>query len=369
MRKIRVLVVDDSVVIRQIVSRVLSEDPAIEIAATAQHGRFALAKIPRVHPDVVTLDLEMPEMDGLQTLAAIRKEYKDLPVIMLSAFTERGAQATLDALFLGATDYVAKPMKLGSAEAALERLRSELIPKIKTFSGRAAVDTVPTPSRPIPVFPSPNLRAPARLSRVDVVAIGGSTGGPNALADILTDLPAAFQVPVVVVQHMPQMFTKILAERMATRCQIRVDEGSAGGALTPGHAWIAPGGHHMTVERNGNSIHVGLNQGPPENSVRPSVDVLFRAVASVYGPRCLGVVLTGMGSDGLDGCRRIKDAGGQVLVQDEASSVVWGMPGFVAKAGLADMVLPLSELSAEIQRRVCIARSIPAREGTKSPEP
>ncbi len=187
-------------------------------------------------------------------------------------------------------------------------------------------------------------------SRVDVVAIGVSTGGPQALATLLPQIPASFPVPIVLVQHMPAMFTKLLAERLSTQTALQVSEGVDGGMLTAGKAWIAPGDFHMTLARKGSSVCLRMHQGSPENSCRPAVDALFRSVAEVYGPHVLGVVLTGMGQDGLRGCEVIKESGGRIIVQDEASSIVWGMPGFVARAGLADAVLPLNRLAAEIVR-------------------
>jgi two-component system chemotaxis response regulator CheB len=350
MPKIRVLVVDDAVVFRRLVSDELSKDPALEVAGTAANGRIALAKLPQVNPDLVILDVEMPEMDGLATLRELRKTYPRLPVIMFSALTERGAEATLDALALGATDYFTKPANAGGLDAALEVLREQLIPKIKTLcekpsGGPALPPAVRTgaaaPTRPV-----------CRPGAVGVLAIGSSTGGPNALAEIFPRLPADFPVPVVLVQHMPPMFTRLLAERLTAQSAIRVQEGTAGAVLQPGQAWIAPGDHHMIVVRDGTEVRLLTHQDPPENSCRPAVDVLLRSVAKAYGPQSLSVILTGMGQDGLRGCEVVREAGGQVLAQDEATSVVWGMPGYVARAGLADRVLPLNLISDEILRRV-----------------
>lgn len=194
-----------------------------------------------------------------------------------------------------------------------------------------------------------------------IVAIGVSTGGPNALADVIPQLPAGLPVPVVIVQHMPPIFTKMLAERLASKSQIRVEEGRPGEILEPGHAWLAPGDFHMAVERSGTSVHLITHRAPPENSCRPAVDVLFRSVAEAYGPRALGVVMTGMGQDGLRGSERIREAGGRVLAQDEATSVVWGMPGFVAQAGLAEKVVPLDQIAAEIVLRVSESRGAGSR--------
>jgi two-component system, chemotaxis family, protein-glutamate methylesterase/glutaminase len=361
MCKIRILVVDDSVVIRRMVSDALAADPALEVAASAANGRIALSKIPQVNPDLVTLDIEMPEMDGLEALRELRKTYTKLPVIMFSTLTERGASATLDALALGANDYVTKPSNVGSASVALERIREELIPKIK-----ALCRVSPSPSStPAIALPKP-AAAPRVFSKIEargvgapaeIVAIGVSTGGPNALAEVIPQLPASLPVPVVIVQHMPPIFTKLLAERLAAKSQIRVEEGRPGERLEPGLAWVAPGDFHMAVERKAGGVQLVTHRQPPENSCRPAVDVLFRSVAEVYGPRALGVVMTGMGQDGLRGSERIREAGGRVLAQDEATSVVWGMPGFVAQSGLAEKVLPLSQIAAEIVLRVSDPRA------------
>jgi two-component system chemotaxis response regulator CheB len=342
---IRVLVVDDSVVIRKVLSSTFAEDPELEVVGTASDGRIALAKIPVLNPDLVTLDVEMPVMDGLETLAALRKLYPKLPVIMFSTLTERGAAATLDALSLGASDYVTKPSNSGSFDVAVAIIHRELIPKIKALCGRAKRLTLPPPLPPV------KRRIPSNR-RVEIVAIGTSTGGPNALTELLPRIPEDFPVPIVVVQHMPPVFTRLLAERLASRSAIPVKEGSAGATLLPGHAWIAPGNFHMKVIRAGVEWRLSLNQAPPENSCRPAVDVLFRSVAAAYGPNVLGVVMTGMGSDGVLGARDIRDAGGEVIIQDEDSSVVWGMPGLVHASGLDDAVYPLDQLAAEITRRV-----------------
>lgn len=358
MAKIRVLVVDDAVVFRRVVANELAGDPALEVVGTAANGRIALTRMAQVSPDVVILDVEMPEMDGLATLAELRKNYPRLPVIMFSALTERGAEATLDALALGAADYFTKPADAGGLDASLEIIRAQLIPKIKTLCARARGQT-PLPNGPCPTAapPAPSaVQAPRRPSGppapVQVVAIGASTGGPNALAEIFRRLPADFSVPIVIVQHMPPMFTRLLAERLSSEFALRVHEGQPGSVLQPGHAWIAPGDYHMIVVREGTQVRTQLHQGPSENSCRPAVDVLLRSVAQTFGPHSLTVILTGMGQDGLRGCESIREVGGQILAQDEITSVVWGMPGCVARAGLADRVLPLSLIGDEIVRRV-----------------
>jgi len=359
MPKLRVLIVDDSVVIRRIVTDIISGDPDLEVAGVAANGRIALDRIPQVNPDIITLDVEMPEMDGLQMLKELRKSYPRLPVIMFSTVTERGATATIDALSLGASDYVTKPANVGKLGEGMARVRDELIPKIKALCSRS----VRTGGQPVlfPVTRAFTPKSPVRTGprRVEIVAIGTSTGGPNALADLLPGLPANFPVPVVIVQHMPPVFTKLLADRLAAKSSLAVVEGNTGDELGPGKIWIAPGNYHMGLQKLPNGARIQLNQEPPENSCRPAVDVLFRSVAEVYGATTLAVVLTGMGQDGLRGCERIREAGGQVLVQDEASSVVWGMPGFVSRSGLADRELPLQQIGAEIVQRVWEGRPNP----------
>lgn len=347
MPRIRVLIVDDAVVFRRVVSDELSADPALEVVGTAANGRIAIARIPQVNPDLVILDVEMPEMDGLATLKEIRKTHPKLPVIMFSSLTERGAAATLDALALGATDYFAKPTNSGSLDASLEVIRKELIPEIKALCRRV---TAPV------LAPAVAQSSSHGEKRIDVVAIAASTGGPNALADLFSGFPANFPVPIVIVQHMPPMFTRLLAERLSSQFHVKVEEGRTGGVLQPGHAWIAPGDYHMALIRDGKQVRLSVHQDPPENSCRPAADVLFRSVAQAFGPAVLALVLTGMGQDGLRGCEAIKAVGGRVLVQDEPTSVVWGMPGFVARAGLAYRVLPLSLIAPEVVRLVMFGR-------------
>ncbi len=371
MRKIRVLVVDDSVVVRQRVSAILSEDPAIEVAAFAPNGRIALDRIPQVKPDLITLDLEMPEMGGLEVLSEIRRRRLSLPVIMLSSYTEHGARETLEALARGAQDYVAKPSGLGSEAKASEYVRDVLIPKIKALCH----DLDGPPAFPATLLPRETGKAPApaaeeRFGRADVLVVAASTGGPNALEQLLSGFPADFPLPVLIVQHMPPLFTRSLAERLTSASKIRVDEAVPGETPRPGRAWLAPGDFHMLVRRDeASAVRIETNQNPHVNSCRPAADVLFRSAAEVYGPATLAVVLTGMGRDGLEGCRAIRKQGGQVVVQDAPTSVVWGMPGFVAQAGLAHRILPLEQIGTEILRRAEVGRgapqetSAPRREG------
>jgi two-component system chemotaxis response regulator CheB len=358
MSRIRVLVVDDSVVVRRLVSDILASDPRIEVVGTAANGKVALAKIPQVNPDLVTLDVEMPVMDGLETLQALRRDYPRLPVIMFSTLTERGAATTLDALERGANDYVAKPANVGSVTQSMEAVRSQLVPKIVALCTRARpVAPSVRPARP----PAPAGGRPASApsgppAKVEVLAIGASTGGPDALSVVLGALPATLPVPVVVVQHMPPVFTKQFADRLNARCAVAISEAVAGAPLLPGRVLIAPGDFHLRVRGRNGTVHAYLDQGTPENYCRPAVDVLFRSVAETYGGGVLGVVLTGMGADGARGAAEIVRAGGSVFVQDEASSVVWGMPGAVAAAGLAQRQLPLAEVAGAITSRLSTGR-------------
>ena len=351
MQRVRVLIVDDSVVIRRVLREVLASDPEIEIAGVAANGQIALAMVEQVNPDLITLDIEMPVLDGLETLKQLRERYAALPVIMFSTLTQRGALATLDALALGARDYVTKP-EGNTVSTSIEKIRAELIPKVKALTGYR-LSAEERPKRAVTRM-EPIRRSLPAMSRapIDVVAIGTSTGGPNALARVIPSIPANFPVPVVVVQHMPPTFTRFLAQRLAATSQVPVEECSLGGPLDPGTVWIAPGDYHMVLHRKGARIELATHQGMPENSCRPSVDVLFRSVAEVYGDGALAIVMTGMGQDGLRGAEKIRETGGQVLVQDEESSVVWGMPGFVAQAGIADAVLPLDRIGPELVRRV-----------------
>lgn len=351
--RIRVLVIDDSVVVRKVLSDVLSATRGLELAGTASNGETGLAKLDQLKPDVVTLDIEMPGMDGLKVLAEIRKRHPKLPVIMFSTLTERGATATLDALALGATDYATKPTNSENLANAKEQIARDLVAKITGLKPSAP----PPVQKPLPV--QPPVHKPVQR-RIDLVAIGTSTGGPNALAELIPQLPKDFPVPVLVVQHMPALFTRMLAERLDSRSALMVREGQSGLKLDPGMVCVAPGDFHMTVARKGLDLILELNQEQPENSCRPAVDVLFRSVARNYGPHALGIVLTGMGFDGAKGAKAIWDAGGEVIVQDENSSVVWGMPGAVVAAGATDQVFSLARMPQEIVRRVSTRRWLTA---------
>lgn len=356
MGPIRVLVVDDSVVIRRLVTTVLESDPDVVVVGTAASGRIALAKLDQLAPDIVTLDVEMPDLDGIGTLRELRTTRSRLPVVMFSTLTERGAAKTLEALSLGASDYVCKPANVGSVPEAMAAVRDQLIPKIKALvPGRSAAFT-----RPVPVVPhQPAGSTPT--GRADVLAIGSSTGGPDALAAVLTALPASLPVPVVVVQHMPPVFTRLLAQRLDGKCGLQVKEAEDGDLLRPGLVLVAPGDRHLEVHAGPSGPRAVLTSAPPESFCRPAVDVLFRSVLSVYGERSLAVVLTGMGSDGARGADQLRRAGAEVVAQDEVTSVVWGMPGAVVAAGAAHRVLPLHAIAADVQRVMARGRAaVPA---------
>lgn len=345
MSRPRVLVTDDSVVIRRMLVGVLEAEPALEVVGIASNGKIALRKIEQLKPDILILDVEMPVMDGLETLSELRKRGHYLPVIMFSTLTTRGGVATIEALSRGATDYVAKPANVGSVKEAIDLVRAELVPKILALSGAKRAMTVP------PRSAARGRVAVPRGHSIDIVGIGTSTGGPNALAEVIAQLPEDLPVPVVVVQHMPPVFTRILAERLDATCAVSVHEAERGMKVEAGHVYIAPGDFHMTI-RGKHRPTIRLTQDGAENSCRPAVDVLFRSLAETYGGSVLGVVMTGMGKDGYVGAEELVAAGSTMVVQDEASSVVWGMPGYVARANLADSVIPLEQIGTDITRRV-----------------
>jgi two-component system chemotaxis response regulator CheB len=345
--KKRVLLVDDAVVVRKMLAYAITRDPALEVAGTAVNGKIALAKFPTLKPDIVLLDIQMPEMDGLTTVRELRKIDSRVPIIMFSTLTEQGAAAAIEALALGATDYVTKPSNVDIA-ATSDAVSRELIPRIRVLCGLPETPSA-APMPPAPAFrPIASRRSP--LLTVQVVAIGVSTGGPDALAHLMPHLPADLRVPVVIAQHMPPIFTTLLASRLSAKSALPVRECVSGEPLVAGCAFLAPGDFHMFAIQEENAVRLKTNKGPKENFCRPSVDVLFRSIAQVYGGRALAVVLTGMGQDGLKGCELLRAAGARIYVQDKASSVVWGMPGFVARAGLADKILPLGQIGTEIVR-------------------
>lgn len=338
-RTVRVLIVDDSIATRRLIAVALSTEPSLDVVGYAPDGRAALEKIERLNPDVVTLDIEMPVMDGLATLREIRRRFPKVRVVMLSSLTQRGGQHTLEALNLGAHDYVTKGGDGKSFDESIEALRSELAPKLQQFF-LVQKPAVPLPRR-LEAVPPAAQKVP---KKVDIVAIGVSTGGPNALADVLPKLPADFPCPIVVTQHMPPTFTRLLAERLDQICKIQVEEATQGCTICPGKAIIAAGGFHLMLRRKGVTVVGELDDGPPENSCRPAVDVMYRSIAPIYGGAALAVVMTGMGHDGAVGTEVLRRGGAAVVAQDRESSVVWGMPGRVVELGLADEVVPLDGL-------------------------
>ena len=373
MDKVRVLIVDDSAVMRKIIASALQKDPAIEVIGFAANGLQAIEAVKTFSPDVMTLDIEMPEMDGLTALREIRKTNKYLPIIMFSSLTHQGAQAAVMALTAGASDYVGKPAtSAGSVDGAFKVLETELIPKIiglakrvKSRQAREAsssdgkslstlsvpkVNSVAEPIKPKSIEASP-VQSAIPVKPVQAVCIGVSTGGPMALMQIFSQISAPLSIPIFIVQHMPPSFTALLAARLSAAGVMTVKEAEEGEIAIPGTSYIAPGGFHMTLKQSGTKTIIHLNTEPPENSCRPAVDVLFRAAAEVYGGGVLAVMLTGMGYDGLKGCQGIAAKGGQIIAQDEASSVVWGMPGAVVQAGLANSVLPIEKMADEIMFR------------------
>lgn len=354
---LRVLICDDSHTIRSILSATLASDPGMRIAGTAINGQACLDALASGDlPDVVLLDVEMPVMDGLTALKEIRRRYPRLPVVMFSSLTERGAKATVDALVAGANDYVAKPAGLAPEEVAA-RIRGEVIGRIRgVVTRRTAGSGAPGDGRPTggegPTAAGQRPRPTVRRQSVQGVVIGVSTGGPSALAEVLPAFLPAARVPVLIVQHMPATFTSRLAERLSVVCGRPVVEATDGLPLNASTVLLAPGGRHMEVAGSIATPRIRLTDAPPENSCRPSADVLFRSAARLWGGGTLALVLTGMGRDGLAGSRAVVEAGGSVLAQDEFSSVVWGMPGEVVRAGLADAVLPLSQVGVEVAVRL-----------------
>jgi two-component system chemotaxis response regulator CheB len=358
-RRRRILIVEDSAVMRSLLRTVISSDSHLEVAGTAADGASALTLLASERPDLVLLDVEMPVMDGLATLRQMRSRGIRVPVIMCSSLTRRGARVTIDALAGGASDYVAKPTGQGGREASIRALAQELVPKVLALTAAAQPrNSVSGASAAVAPFPA-GLQAPlqrtasARRAVPSVLVIGVSTGGPAALEVLLPALPAGFPLPVLIVQHMPELFTRLMAERLNTRCALGVHEACEGEPVSRGKIAIARGNWHLETRSPATASAaptMHLHQGLPENHCRPAVDVLFRSAARTFGPGVLAVVLTGMGYDGLIGAREIRQQGGCVLAQDQATSTVWGMPGAVAAAGLADKIVALDAMASEIVR-------------------
>jgi two-component system chemotaxis response regulator CheB len=398
-KPIRILAADDSAVMRGILRTIFSAHeqkqpagaPALELCGLVRDGVECLAAVIELRPDVVLVDLEMPRMHGLEVLARLRAAEPGLPVIMCSAYTEDGARSTLEALALGAADCVTKPSEQGNFATALESLAGQLMPRIVALAG--ARGGLPTGKRTQPLqLGAPSADPPYNRNRahataahvcpwapVEIIVIGVSTGGPAALETLLPGLAANFPVPVMVVQHMPKLFTGALAERLDRTCALRVREAYHGAELLPGTVWLAPGDAHMEVRLPEGSVRaamrrsstrgsfIHLHQQPSLNHCKPSADYLFGSAARVFGAGTLALVMTGMGSDGLAGARRVHEAFGTVLTQDAATSAVWGMPGRVFEAGISHEPLPLHALASELTRRVterCLDRvpKLPATE-------
>ena len=342
MKTIRIVAADDSAAMRGLLAHMFTVQPAdahtrMELCAAVPDGASCLHAVRTLRPDIVLMDLHMPGLGGMEAIVRLRQEWPRLPIIVCTSATEDGAAATLEALAHGASDHVTKPIGQADAEAATTFLWTQLAPRIVALALPLARHGDRSESK--------TRRSIKAHQQIEVVGIGVSTGGPAALERLLPELPEDFPVPVLVVQHMPKLFTCALAARLDRCCALHVKQATAGAVLRPGTVWIAPGDSHMEVKRCTHGLpHIALHQGELVQHCRPAVDVLFRSLAQTFGTAALGLVLTGMGADGLEGSRAIDTAGGIVLAQDEASSAVWGMPGRVVAAALSDAVLPLDKL-------------------------
>lgn len=355
---LRVLVVDDTVVYRKIVSDVLAELPNVEVVGTAHNGKAALLKVKTLKPDLLTLDIEMPEVNGLEVLAQLQKTAPQVGAVMLSTLTSEGGIMTMKALELGAFDFIPKPQS-GTMAANRQAVQKALEPILAAFSrsrlrfgrrpqSRPAARTV-RPNKPArSTWPVPTFAARTRPS--SIIGIGVSTGGPNALAQLLPQLPADINVPIVIVQHMPPMFTQSLAKSLDQKCALDVHEAVNGEPLKPNAVYIAPGGKQMKIVAgaDGKQRVIKITNDPPENSCKPSVDYLFRSIAEMYVGRATGVIMTGMGSDGSHGLHQMKRNGAFVIAQNEASCVVFGMPKEPIEAGIVDVVAPLNGIASAL---------------------
>ncbi len=354
--KVRVLVVDDSLIYRKVVRDVLAALPQVEVVGSAANGRLAIDKIEQFSPDMITLDFEMPELDGLGVLKWLRQSKRATKAVMLSALTIEGGEATLQALQEGAFDFVVKPSGNNAQQNQLE-LEAALLHRVDAvqllLAGKRPRRNDLRGTAPAPVAKPPVMmnRPEASKHRVGIVAIGVSTGGPDALRTMLPQLSANLSVPIAIVQHMPPVFTKSLADSLSKICKLRVSEAVDGQVIKPGDVVIAPGGKQMKIYKTAAGYaQVKLTDDPPIQSCRPSVDYMLNSLAESFGNQTLSVIMTGMGYDGVDGCRRLHELGGPIIAQNEASCVVYGMPRKLVEEGLADVVAPLSSLSSEITR-------------------
>ncbi len=357
--KIRVMICDDSAVVRALIARFLEADPDIEVAVTAANGEAAIRGLERGPIDVVVLDIDMPVMDGLTALPKLLAVDGDLQVIVASTLTRRSAQISLQALAAGAADYVPKPSSGVELNDANE-FRRELLAKVRTLGGKRRASRGGGPMRAVTTSASAQRVAtascgafalrPESTLRPQIVAIGSSTGGPQALVGMLSGLSPKIDAPIVIAQHMPAQFTAILAEHIGRASRRETREGVEGEVLRNGHIYVAPGGQHLKLEQRGRACLIRLSLDPPENFCRPAVDPLFRSAAEAFGASTLAIILTGMGADGAKGSKLVADAGGTVLAQDEATSVVWGMPGAAVNSGSCSAVLPLSEIAPAMAR-------------------
>ncbi|HWA72900.1 MAG TPA: chemotaxis-specific protein-glutamate methyltransferase CheB [Polyangiaceae bacterium] len=349
--RIRVLVVDDSATARRLIANALSGEPDFDIVGFAENGRQAIERVSQDRPDVVVLDLEMPEMSGLAALGELKRRDAFLPVVVFSSQTQRGAASTVDALLAGADDYASKPSGAGAEWAAVQ---VELVAKLRAVAGRVQrpITSQGPTSGAVSVRSRPAPRVPVRA-----VAIGTSAGGPEALALLLPRFSGDLRVPLFIVQHMPSNFTAALAKRLNEKSSLRVVEANQGQLAQPGIAYLAPGDFHLKLVRRHGTTALLLDKSPPEHGCRPSVDSLFRSAAEVYGSGLLALVLTGMGSDGLEGARAVNAASGNVWIQDEASAMIWGMPGAVARAGLARRTCSLLAMPQAVE--AAVAQGLP----------
>jgi two-component system, chemotaxis family, protein-glutamate methylesterase/glutaminase len=354
-----ILIVDDSVVFRSQIRAALDGQPFVESMSVAGNGKVALQRLAQGSIDLVTLDMEMPEMSGLETIREIRKAKFPVRIIVFSSHTRAGSEQALEALHLGADDFTSKPSGEGLTVAnAAERIRLQLLPKVLQFA-KPAIAAAHGLIPPAVAAAVPQVQKPAhpQYDHKDLstflpaaIVIGCSTGGPPALERILMSLPRPCRVPILIAQHMPPVFTQSLARRLGSLTAMEAGEAVHNAAILPNRIYVAPGDFHFTVKKSGDDVIACLDKNPPRNSVRPSVDPLFETAAKVYGPRCMGVILTGMGEDGLIGCRAIKRASGGVIIQDKATSVVFGMPGAVFHDGCFDEIGPLEKINSVLRR-------------------